>query len=392
MLLLVAFAYLLTLFTITSLDPPYYGPFLIGLGFIMMLAGDRLYPRLGVDQVSGFYVVGCVVSLVSFLYALLAYDAFLLSLFLFSASLFTMHRMLELKTPPKISRKDPDPAETSYTATFFPLAHGAAYLALFAVLLEWFPVKSAVIISAFGLSLCYLKVAYERKETFLTIRNYYIYPFGIFFAIFYFTGVAKFDPFHHTGLNMFLALPLLVAVLYLSFLNQQKGYGPLSDSLLDVSFFVIVVACILPLVNGEHTLIPSSILAVAMGGIYLVFYPLIQKEEMWYFLPIVFSLLYYNLLNLLGVPHSFMGILYVPLGVMAIAGALIRYRKSLPGYNPLFFATFFVSGVSVTISLYVFDLHPVVNLYNVILWTALYLVAATFAKKKTLGEEATTHA
>ena len=392
MLLLVAFAYLLTLFTITSLEPPYYGPFLIGLGFVMMLAGDRLHPRLGIDQVSGFLVVGCFVSLASFLYALLAYDAFLISLFLFSASLFTTHRLLELKTPSKKSRKDPDPAEASYTATFFPLAHGAAYLALFAVLIEWFPVESGVIISMLGLSLCYLKVAYERKETFLTIRNYYIYPFGIFFAIFYFTGVAKLDPFHNTGLNMFLALPLLVSVLYLSFLNQQKGYGPLSDSLLDVSFFVVVVAFILPLLNGQHTLLPTSILAVAMGTIYLVFYPLIQKEEMWYFLPIVFSLLYYNLLVSLGVPHSLMGILYVPPGVMAIAGALIRYRSSLSFYNPFFFATFFLSGVSVTISFYVFELHPVVNIYNVILWTALYLVAATFAKKKTLGEEAATHA
>jgi hypothetical protein len=191
---------------------------------------------------------------------------------------------------------------------------------------------------------------------------------------------------------MFLALPLLVSVLYLSFLNQQKGYGPLSDSLLDVSFFVLVVAFILPLFNSQHTLLPSSILAVAMGTIYLVFYPLIQKEEMWHFLPIVFSLLYYNLLVFLGVPHALMGILYVPPGVVAIAGALVRYRKSLSFYNPLFFATFFVSGVSVFISFYVFELHPVVNIYNVILWTALYLVAATCAKKKNSGEEAATHA
>jgi len=155
---------------------------------------------------------------------------------------------------------------------------------------------------------------------------------------------------------------------------------------------VIVVAFILPLINGEHTLLPSSILAVAMGAMYLVFYPLIQKEEMWYFLPIVFSLLYYNLLASLGVPYALMGIFYVPPGVIAIAGALFRYRRSLPCYNPLFFATFFLSGVSVVIALYGFDLHTVINLYTLILWTALYLVAASFAKKKTLGGEATTHA
>jgi hypothetical protein len=392
MLLLIGLAYLLTLYTITSLAAPYYGLFLIVLGFLMMLTGDRLYPRLGIDQLGGFYVVGCFISIIAFIYSVLTFTSFVLALFFFSAGLFTINRLLEVKTPEKKSSKDPDPAEKGYAATFFSLANISAYLALFTILFQGFPVNSAVIISALGLSLCYLKVAYERKETFLKIRNYYIYPFGIFFAIFYFTGVAMADPFGHTALNMHLAIPLLLAVLYLSCVNAGKGFAPISDSLLDVSFFVILVAFILPFIAKEHIIFPLSLLAMIMGGIYLLFYPFLAKEEAGYCLPIVVSLLYYNFLYSMGVSLSLMGIFYVPLGVISVTVALTRYRKGASWFNPFYFATFFFSGVSLFISLYAFSPHKVVNIYNLIIWTAIYLIAAQLTRKKTIEEEAPAHA
>jgi hypothetical protein len=392
MLLLVGAAYLLMLYTITTLAAPYYGLFLIGLGFVMMLAGDRLYSLLGVDQVSGFYVVGCFISLSAFLYSVLTFSSIMLAFFLFSASLFTINRLLEVKTPAKKSAKEPDPVEKNYTATFFALANIAAYLALASVLFQWFPLDSAVIISALGLSVCYLKVAYERKETFLTIRNYYIYPFGVFFAIFYFTALAKVDPFNHTAYNMFLALPLLLAVLSLSYLNTKKDYVPISNALLDVSFFVILVAFVLPFISEEHMLLPSSLLAVFMGGIYLLFYPLLVKEEVTYALPIVFSLIYYNLLYTMGVSLSLMGIMYSPLGAVFVTIALIRYRGTSSWFSPFFFATFFISAVSLFISLYAFSPHTLVNISTLIIWTAIYLVSAQLAKKTNTGEEASAHA
>jgi len=89
MLLLFALAYLLILNTITSLAVPYYGLFLIVLGFMMLLLGNRLYERLGIDQLGGFYVVGCFLSIAAFLYSVLEFNAFMLSLFFFSASFFT---------------------------------------------------------------------------------------------------------------------------------------------------------------------------------------------------------------------------------------------------------------------------------------------------------------
>jgi hypothetical protein len=125
---------------------------------------------------------------------------------------------------------------------------------------------------------------------------------------------------------MFLALPLLLAVLSLSYLNTKKDYVPISNALLDVSFFVILVAFVLPFISEEHMLLPSSLLAVFMGGIYLLFYPLLVKEEVTYALPIVFSLIYYNLLYTMGVSLSLMGIMYSPLGAVFVTIALIRYR------------------------------------------------------------------
>ena len=384
MLLLVALAYLLILYAITSLATPFYGLFLVVLGFVMMFLGERLYPRLGIDQVGGFYVVGCFVSIIAFIYSVLTFNSFLLSLLFFSASLFTVHRLVEVKIPEKKSLKDPDPDEKNYATTFFSLANISAYLALSAILFQGFPLSSAVVISALGLSLCYLKVAYERKETFLKKRNYYIYPFGIFFAIFYFTGVALVDPFNHTALNMHLALPLLLAVLYLSYFNTGKGFTTISDSLLDVSFFVILVAFILPFVAKEHIIFPSSLLAVMMGGIYLLFYPFLAREEAGYSLPIVLSLLYYNLLYSMGVSLSMMGIFYLPLGMISVAVALTRYRKGASWFNPFFFATFFFSGVSLFISLYAFSPAKILNIYNLTLWTGLYLVAAQLTRRKIL--------
>ena len=296
-----------------------------------------------------------------------------------------------MKTPTKKSSKDPDPVEENYTATFFALANITAYLALASVLFQWFPLSSAVIISALGLCVCYLKVAYERKETFLTMRNYYIYPFGVFFAIFYFTAVAKVNPFNQTAYNMFLALPLLLAVLSLSYLNAKKEHEPISTSLLDVSFFVVLVAFVLPFIAEGHMLFPSSLLAVLMGGIYLLFYPLLVKEEVAFALPIVFALLYYNVLFTMGVSLSLMGILYSPLGLLSVALALIRYRNASSWFSPFFFATFFMSAVSLCISLYAFTPHTVLNIYNLIIWTAIYLVAAQLTSKK-ITEEASAHA
>jgi hypothetical protein len=391
MLLLIGVAYLLMLYTITSLTVPYYGLFLIALGFIMMLAGDRLHPRLGMDQVGGFYVVGCFISVSAFLYSVLTFSSLMLALFLFAASLFTINRLLEVKTPAK-KPKEPDPVENNYTATFFALANTAAYLALAAVLFQWFPLNSAVIISALGLSVCYLKVAYERKETFLPMRNYYIYPFGVFFAIFYFTALAKVNPFNQTAYNMFLALPLLLAVLSLSYLNAKKEHEPISTSLLDVSFFVVLVAFVLPFIAEGHMLFPSSLLAVLMGGIYLLFYPLLGKEEVAFALPIVFALLYYNVLLTMGVSLSLMGILYSPLGLLSVALALIRYRNASSWFSPFFFATFFMSAVSLFISIYAFTPHTVLNIYNLIIWTGIYLVAAQLTRKKPTEEEASAHA
>lgn len=391
MLLLIGEAYLLTLSIITSLAAPYYGLFLIVLGFLMMFAGDRLHSRLGMDQVSGFYVVGCFIAVSSFLYSVLTFSSLILAFFLFSASLLTINRLLEMKTPPK-KPKEPEPVEKNYTATFFALANISAYLALAAVLFEWFPLNSAVIISALGLSACYLKVAYERKQTFLTLRNYYIYPFGIFFAIFYFTAVAKLNPFSQTAYNMFLALPLLLAVLSFSFLNAKKDNMPISTSLLDVSFFVVLVAFTLPFVAEGHMLFPSSLLAVFMGGIYLLFYPLLKEEEVAFALPIVFALLYFNLLYTMGVSLSMMGILYSPLGLISVVLALVRYRNAGSWFSPFFFATFFMSAVSLFISLYAFTPHTVLNIYNLIIWTAIYLVAAQLTRKKSTEEEASAHA
>ena len=391
MLLLIGEAYLLTLYIITSIAPPYYGLFLIALGFLMMLGGDRLHSRLGMDQVSGFYVVGCFISVSSFLYSVLTFSSLMFAFFLFSASLFTINRLLEVKTPPK-KPKEPEPIEKNYTAPFFALATISSYLALASVLFEWFPLDSAVIISALGLSACYLKVAYERKETFLTLRNYYIYPFGIFFAIFYFTAVAKLNPFNHTAYNMFLALPLLLGVLSFSFLNKKKNYVPISTSLLDVSFFVVLVAFILPFVAEGHMLFTSSLLAVLMGGIYLLFYPLLKEEEVAFAFPIVFALLYFNMLYTMGISLSMMGILYSPLGLICVVLALMRYRNAGSWFSPFFFATFFMSAVSLFISLYAFTPYTVLNIYNLIIWTAIYLVAAQLTRKKPTEEEASAHA
>ncbi|MEE8383318.1 MAG: hypothetical protein V3R78_15750, partial [Thermodesulfobacteriota bacterium] len=87
-----------------------------------------------------------------------------------------------------------------------------------------------------------------------------------------------------------------------------------------------------------------------------------------------------------------MGIFYVPLGVISVTVALTRYRKGASWFNPFYFATFFFSGVSLFISLYAFSPHKVVNIYNLIIWTAIYLIAAQLTRKKTIEEEAPAHA
>jgi hypothetical protein len=87
-----------------------------------------------------------------------------------------------------------------------------------------------------------------------------------------------------------------------------------------------------------------------------------------------------------------MGILYIPLGVISVTVALTRYRKGASWFNPFYFATFFFSGVSLFISLYAFSPLKIVNIYNLILWTGIYLVAAQLTRKKIVEEGASAHA
>jgi hypothetical protein len=159
-----------------------------------------------------------------------------------------------------------------------------------------------------------------------------------------------------------------------------------------VSFFVVLVVFILPFVAEGHMLYPSSLLAVFMGGIYLLFYPLLKEEEVAFAFPIVFSLFYFNILYIMGVSLSMMGILYTPLGLISVVLAILRYRSGVSWFSPFFFATFFMSAVSLFISLYAFTPYTLLNIYNLIIWTAIYLVAAQLIRKKPTEEEASAHA
>ncbi len=366
MLIFFSLGFLLTLYTLRGLEASYYGIPLIGLGFIMLQVGNKYLDTLGISQVSPFYLMGIFLSLFAFFYSVQERAPLLLSPLFLSASLFTTNSYLE----PKAKEK----TEIGFSRSFVTLAQIPSYIYLLLLLWYDFPKDLLTILTALGFSLLYLKVSYERKETIFKVRSQYIYLFGIFFLLFYFLSLATYNPLGGTKENMFMTIPLLLGILYYSHLESKRGRKVFSDSLVEVSYLLLVLAFLLPILLEDHSLFLSFSLLFIFLLCYLFFINL--NPLSLYSLPIIFSALYYNLLVLLKVPFPLFGILFLPPGLGSMVLALASHQKIF------YFSWFFLSAISLSLSLYTLKSYYLLNLFNFTLWATAYLMASELITRK----------
>ena len=375
-LILFSLGFILLLYSLETLPVHYFGMFLIPLGFIMMGIGTKYHGRLELIEVSPLYAVGLIVSLAAFGYSVLDRTPLLWSLLFFSASLFTINRSVELKN------SDEDSGEKSFSRTFFTLANvSASFFIIIQFYLE-FPKTLSIIFPALGLSLLYLKVAYERGETVFNQRSQYIYLFGIFFAIFYFTCLARYNPLGNIQINMFCTIILLAAVLCFGG-AEEKERPIIATSLYEVSHFVILVAFILPIIAKNHSLIFSSALAFVFLFIYLTAINFTMNKNLFYSFPIIFSLLYYNVLLFFSLEKTLITFAFIPPGLVAMGIALFLHRRE-SSYAKIFFFSWFLFSV---ISLYPAIIYGSYNIYSFAIWAASYLLGAELVSVKEEGEK-----
>lgn len=168
-LILSSLVYLLALYTIEAVTLAYYGPFLILLCIGMMGLGSYYHGRVGFRGVRPLYIVGQMLSLVAFFYAIADRTALLISLLLFSTNYFGISRSISLKST---AWRYP---ELIFYKSSFGLANISAFIGIVILFLYRFSPFLGALTATLGYAGLYGWIAYHRQGTIFKARNQYVY-------------------------------------------------------------------------------------------------------------------------------------------------------------------------------------------------------------------------
>lgn len=149
-----------------------------------------------------------------------------------------------------------------------------------------------------------------------------------------------------------------------------------------MSYLVLIVAFLLPLMAEDHSPVLSSMLFFIFCAIYLVFISITKNMDLFCAMPILFSGVYYNILIFLGIPPSGLGSCFIPPGLLAMVIVLISLPKGGSLIRTFYFSWFFLTAVSLTISIYALFPYRMLNLLNFTIWAASYLLGSEFIRDK----------
>lgn len=366
-LLLLGGGFLLALYGIPYLPLPYYGLPLIALSMAMILIADRHHEARGLTHVAPAYSVGIVIALLAFAYAGRDLSALLLSLALFSVHFFGGTRSLGIK--PTAGNW----GEKTFQWIEFAMANLAAGLAALLMLTvgraSWASVVAAVVYVYF-----YRKMGFGREPTALRTRNQYLWAAGAFYGVLIFVVLGMLDPFRSAQDDMLLVPPLLLPLLVYGRVVQRRGKAGLAASIYESSLPAVVAALVLPTALGTFWLPTASVVAAILLVLYGLLAFVWRDEVLLYPLPILLAHLYYNGCSFVGVSGSTIGLLFLPLGLLAMIVALWLHRRGAGPARAFFLAWFVFSGASVL------GTAPdrTLTTYLIAGWAALYALAASF--------------
>lgn len=365
-LILFSGAYLLTLHWIKQIPTAYHGLFLILLCMGMMAVGNRYQSRFGFSGVRGFYVVGQLLSLATFLYAVRDQSVVLICLTIFSFHYVGFSRSLSLKaTAWRYS-------ELMLYKLSFAVANLAGLVYIVLIFFSRFTPPLTVLLTSLGYVFICGRIAHGREGTILKARNQYAYLSGFFATVSVLVLLRRLDPLGAWEKNMFLMIPLILAVLYLGYKAEKGKRMILSLSFYETAIGMSVISLFLPSLTGEPDALLGIILALCFLPCFLFFWRLSGQRVLLYPFSVVFSCLYYGILNMADIPGALKGLYLIPGGLAALAIAIAVQKKGGGSAGIFYFAWVFLAGLSL-VSAWT---GPGIRVYVVCFWAVCFLVAS----------------
>ena len=364
--------FLLLLYGIPFFPVAYYGLPLIAVSMAMILIADRYHEAHGLRHVAPAYSVAIIVAMLGFVYARLNLTALLLSSGLFSVHFFGGTYSLGIK--PTIDQR----GEKFFQWLEFALANSAAGIAALLMFTVGRGNWAAIIVAAIYVYY-YGKMGFGREPTMLKTRNQYLWVAGGFYAVLILVVLKVLDLFHDTQADM-LMVPFLVApLLFYGRRVQKRGQVGPAASIFESSLLTVVVAVTLPLFLDSYDAVTSSIVAGALLGLYALLGIVWRDEVLFFPTPILVATLYYGGLIAGGVSGVLLGLLYLPLGILAMVIALVLLRRGSHGSRTCLVAWLVFSSASILGAM----TERILVIYLIAGWAVLYVLVAPIVTKIT---------
>lgn len=358
--------YLAVLYILPFIASSVYGLLLMGLVALGVYSGTVFHKSKGISYCLPFYVVSFLALFLSFIYSGQSPSHFPLSLFLCGAIYWWGYEKIKHIRPTGL-------VDQMLPVTFLSLVNVSGLVTLLILILKGFPVHWMNILAPLFFSILYASIAINRKESFLKIRNHYIYLSGAFFTIFFFELLYMIKPFSTTQVNLlFSVIPLICVIVFAQYL-EKKNRPDLAVSGFDVNYLVVTTALILSVLSEPYSQLLAGILSIVLLALFCVYLLVRKRPIMLLSIVLIVGFGYYNILESLGSRPSLTGILFLPVALVFMFLAF-RYKKSVIPMRVTYFGWFLftVAGMYLSFS------YPVPSVITTAVGAASFLFMSPF--------------
>ena len=180
-----------------------------------------------------------------------------------------------------------------------------------------------------------------------------------------------------SAIDMLLVPPLLLPLLIYGRVIQKQGKAGPAASIYESSLPTVVAAIVLPTALGNFWLPTASVVAAILIVLYGLLALVWRDEVLLYPLPILIAHLYFNGWAVAGLSDPMVGLLFLPLGLLAMIVAVWLQRRGAGPVRIFFLAWFVFSGASVLGAVS----DRTLTTYLIAGWAALYALAASFMNR-----------
>jgi len=345
------------------------GIYLVILGAIISIIGERLHGRYDLKFISPFYTIGIILSLTSFIYSFQDIIVFNISLVIMGVSFLMIKIMIDKK-----GTRD-EVGERWVSNIFFTIGHITAIIWGLMYIFSGFPYETIDIIVSFIYTIAYIGVGYLYSRDYLfKYRIEYAYIAGIFYTIFTYGLIKNF------GIVIYINSVFLFIWLYLSYKTDKDM---MIDSMNEIGSYLTGMGFIIPLYTGSYKYFDSNIGIIMSIIIYTIGYRYFGKRlSLIYIMFVLIGGLIYNISGYIGLSRILIGLIYLITGMIMMIRSIRLYGIDNESYRGFYFGW----GLYSLISLYAVIPHRDIFIYFLSIIGASFIISSNFMNKKILGE------